>query len=99
MWPNPQFSADLVIFTEEILDGKLHFLCSDKISNKWSFKEHLRFNSLQANVPFLYPVKTSENQRFAYVFRGYFKNGVFIRNGLISIDKFFLKFSTVIKLY
>ena len=28
MWPNPQFSTDLVIFTEEILNGKLHFLCS-----------------------------------------------------------------------
>ena len=28
MWPNPQFYADLVIFTKEILNGKLHFLCS-----------------------------------------------------------------------
>ena len=26
MWPNPQFSADLVTFTKEILNGKLHFL-------------------------------------------------------------------------
>ena len=25
---NPQFPADLVTFTEEILNGKLHFLCS-----------------------------------------------------------------------
>ena len=25
--PNPQFPADLVTFTEEILKGKLHFLC------------------------------------------------------------------------
>ena len=24
--PNPQFPADLVTFTEEVLDGKLHFL-------------------------------------------------------------------------
>ena len=29
MWPNPQFPADLVTFTEEILNGKLQFLCSD----------------------------------------------------------------------
>ena len=29
MWPNPQKTADLVTFTEEILSGKLHFLCSD----------------------------------------------------------------------
>ena len=28
MWPNPQFPAALVTFTEEILGGKLHFLCS-----------------------------------------------------------------------
>ena len=25
MWPNPQQTADLVIFTEEILNGKFHF--------------------------------------------------------------------------
>ena len=25
MWPNPQFPADLVTFTEKILNGKLHF--------------------------------------------------------------------------
>ena len=27
MRPNPQFPADLVTITEEILNGKLHFLC------------------------------------------------------------------------
>ena len=27
MWPNPQETADLVTFTEEILNRKLHFLC------------------------------------------------------------------------
>ena len=26
MWPNPQKTADLVTLTEEILNGKLHFL-------------------------------------------------------------------------
>ena len=29
MWPTPQIPADLVRFTEETLNGKLHFLCSD----------------------------------------------------------------------
>ena len=29
MWPNSQETADLVTFTEEILDGKLYFLCSE----------------------------------------------------------------------
>ena len=28
MWPNPQETADLVTFTEEVLNGKPHFLCS-----------------------------------------------------------------------
>ena len=28
MWLNPQFPANLVTFTEEILNGKLQFLCS-----------------------------------------------------------------------
>ena len=28
MWPNPQETADLVTLTAEILNGKLHFLCS-----------------------------------------------------------------------
>ena len=32
MWPNPQFLADLVTFTEEIFNGKPHFLCSEMIS-------------------------------------------------------------------
>ena len=36
MWPNPQESADFVTFTEKILNGKLHFLCSvrEKKSSK-----------------------------------------------------------------
>ena len=28
MQPNPQFPANLVIFTEETFNGKLYFLCS-----------------------------------------------------------------------
>ena len=34
MWPNPQEIVDLIVFTEEILNGKLHFLCSDGLRNK-----------------------------------------------------------------
>ena len=34
MWPNPQFPTDLVTFTEEILNGKLHFLRSDYLHLK-----------------------------------------------------------------
>ena len=32
MWPNPQYTADLSAFTEEVLIGKLHFLCSASVS-------------------------------------------------------------------
>ena len=35
MWPNPQETADLVTFTEEILNGNVHFLCS-----VWKFGGH-----------------------------------------------------------
>ena len=34
MSPNPQFPADLVTYTEEILNGKLHFLCTLITGNK-----------------------------------------------------------------
>ena len=40
MWPNPQFSTDLVIFPEEIINGKLHFFVQRMtlVSNEsWSF--------------------------------------------------------------
>ena len=36
MWPDPQSPADLVTFTEEILNGKLHFLCSETLLNRSS---------------------------------------------------------------
>ena len=35
MWPNPQETADLVTFNEEIRNGKLHFLCSGFQSIPW----------------------------------------------------------------
>ena len=38
MWPNLQETADLVTFTEEILNGKFHFLCSEK-------EEHIECNA------------------------------------------------------
>ena len=33
MWPNPQETADLLISTEELLNGKLYFLCSETNSD------------------------------------------------------------------
>ena len=42
MLPNPQETADLIIFTEEIFNGKLHFLCTTSIviilqESAWNF--------------------------------------------------------------
>ena len=54
MWPNPQFPVDLVTFTEEILNGKLHFLCSvfsskrqiiEAMLKAWMFLIFLKENS------------------------------------------------------
>ena len=42
MWPNLQFPADLVTFTEQILNRKLHFLCSVcKLSQFSIFLNHI----------------------------------------------------------
>ena len=38
-------------------------------------------NPFSTNVPLLYPLKTSENQRFSDVFRGY-RSGTLVENGL-----------------
>ena len=57
MGPNPQFSADLVTFTEEILNGKLHFLCSVSLIITLTMKLVLIvscINSFQDNVPILF---------------------------------------------
>ena len=35
MWPNPQETTDLVNFTEEILNGKLHFFVQWNNNFRW----------------------------------------------------------------
>ena len=42
MWPNPQFPGDLATFTEDILNGKLHFLRSDRYEDQ-GFRERFDF--------------------------------------------------------
>ena len=39
MWPNPQETVDLVTYTEEILNGKLHCLCSVICYDRWILSE------------------------------------------------------------
>ena len=36
MRPNPQFPADSVTFTEEIINGKIQFLCND-LNEGWFY--------------------------------------------------------------
>ena len=38
MWPSLQETTDLVTFTEEILNGKLYFLCSENITESFLIK-------------------------------------------------------------
>ena len=42
MSPNLQILADLITFTEEILNGKLHFLCSGVLLFLYACKQVLR---------------------------------------------------------
>ena len=51
MWLNPQGTVDLVTFTEEILNGKLHFLYSaihsySSFKSKFSIKDFFIFCAL-----------------------------------------------------
>ena len=46
MWPNPQspqFPADLVTITQEILNEKLHFLCSEKKNKHLTMDDIYRY--------------------------------------------------------
>ena len=59
MWPNPQETTGLVTFTQEILNGKLHYLCS--VLYLWWIKPTLKcwivslyyFHDCLKNSPFI----------------------------------------------
>ena len=57
MWPNPQETAELVTFTEEILNGNLHILCSVIYLSR-SVYSLINIHTLQSN--FL-PVREAVN--------------------------------------
>ena len=40
MWPNSHFPADVITFTEEILNGKLHFLCNIHLDHLCDVSAH-----------------------------------------------------------
>ena len=78
MSPNPQFSADLVTFTEKILNGKRHFLCSVNIKpstkewNSLSYYSRLlikQFEKLKILIKHLYMrIKNRDRQFFLAVY-------------------------------
>ena len=45
MWSNSQFTEDFVTFTEEIFNGKLHFLYSDSFVVNLSIFEGFTFDA------------------------------------------------------
>ena len=47
MWPNLQEIVDLVTFTEEILNGKLHFLRSESCHNMESLMQNISLSFYQ----------------------------------------------------
>ena len=61
----------------------LHFICLQRPSLNFCHNI-LRMNPFNVTVLFLYPLKTSENQRFSYAFRGYRKRPV-LWNGLMTL--------------
>ena len=60
MWPNPQETVDLVTFTEEILNGKLHFLCSANLKSLPSQSWYSKLGILK---------KISKNEILHYLFK------------------------------
>ena len=62
MRPNPQSPADLVTFTEKILNGKFHFLCSDIFQDG---PNHLCFyvNDHETSTHDLLHFPTNKNER------------------------------------
>ena len=73
MWPNPQETADWVTFTEEILNGKLHFLHGDIFWKGCIIQEYSRFANVM-ELPFVLWILLSS----VYVISG--TRFLFIRN-------------------
>ena len=57
MWPNPQETANLVTFTEKILNGKFHFLRSE-IWSDWIQSHFKTKNIAHTTDAYLKPCQT-----------------------------------------
>ena len=66
--------SSFVTFTFIVLEKVLFASCKigSNITGKWMlYFIHYCINPFQTSVPFLYPLWSSENQRFSVIFRGY----------------------------
>ena len=54
MSPNPPFAADLVTFAEEILNGKLHFLCSAYFVQCLLWEKPISFKKVRRKLGFMH---------------------------------------------
>ena len=71
MWPNPQGTVELVTFTEEILNGKLHFLCSELLlwisrllTWRWAPKYQLSKKQVIGTISILIISETKPDSNF-----------------------------------
>ena len=73
MWPNLEFPAYLVAFTEEILHGKFHFLCGVSLKISWTKSSSRRdgfdyfrnlFGSNMTLLPCIITIEISFFKRF-----------------------------------
>ena len=74
MWRNPQFPTDLVTFTEEILNEKLHFLSSVTTSQLWKNLPSLTINIIHNMLLLRQRKKTPKNNTFTAFVLNMLKN-------------------------
>ena len=87
MWQNPQFPADFVTITEEILNGKLHFLCSGCLDTEPSVRtSSSTFDScIKLTEAYPEPCQTSKKKRFAKVVNGKKPLTIFTKPSILNV--------------
>ena len=93
MRPNPQEPADLVTFTADILNGKLHFLCS--VTNK----ELTRMKTFEAYITRRESICETTNFAFnTHILLGYpFNHTTLFVTLMLSFTNLFVNFPSVLQ--
>ena len=88
MWPNPQFPADLVTFTEEILNGKLHFLYSVSSKFLWPIQTLLAdsLSELGGNLIIIVYNHTDSHHDSIFALNYIHFHLVYISNYMIDVE-------------